>query len=212
LSARDDILEAADRLFGERGFDATTTREIAAACRVNKALIHYHFANKGTLFGAVLDRYYEHLEAALREALREKGSVRDRLWHALDVYTDFLAANGNFSRLIQREVAGGAHVERIIASMVPIFATGVDMLRQHYPATSKGALSGAQLLISFYGMVVSYFTYSPVLEGLLAEPPLSSRSLQQRKRHLHRMFDLAVDALEAGATRPQRRIRKGARR
>ena len=56
-SARDQILEAADHLFGEYGFDATATRHIAERCGVNKALIHYHFSNKQGLFEAVLDRY-----------------------------------------------------------------------------------------------------------------------------------------------------------
>jgi AcrR family transcriptional regulator len=198
MGARAEILRAADELFGEIGFEATTTREIAQSCGVNKALIHYHFAGKQDLFRAVLDRYYEKLDATLRKALlEEEGSVRDQLWHVVDIYVDFLTANRNFSRIVQREAAGGKHLDRVVSRMVPIFERGVDLLQREYPRAGDGEFSGAQLLISFYGMVVSYFTYSPVLEGLLPEPPLTQGSLELRKRHLRRMLDLVVDTLEA---------------
>jgi AcrR family transcriptional regulator len=43
------ILEAADELFAEVGFDATTTREIATRAGVNEALIHYHYEGRDEL-------------------------------------------------------------------------------------------------------------------------------------------------------------------
>jgi TetR/AcrR family transcriptional regulator len=198
MSARVEILRAADELFGEIGFEATTTREIAQSCGVNKALIHYHFAGKRDLFNAVLDRYYEKLEATLDKALlEEEASARDRLWRVVDTYVDFLTANRNFSRIVQREAAGGKHLDRVVSHMLPIFERGVDLLQREYPAARDREFSGAQLLISFYGMVVSYFSYSPVLEVLLHQPPLTQASLDLRKRHLRRMLDLVVDTLEA---------------
>ncbi|WP_018332618.1 TetR/AcrR family transcriptional regulator [Actinomycetospora chiangmaiensis] len=50
-----EILAAARRLFAERGFDATTTREIAAAAGVSDALIYRHFANKEDLLRGIVD-------------------------------------------------------------------------------------------------------------------------------------------------------------
>ncbi|GLZ52081.1 TetR/AcrR family transcriptional regulator [Actinomycetospora sp. NBRC 106378] len=52
---RVEILAAARRLFAERGFDATTTREIAAAAGVSDALIYRHFANKEDLLRGIVD-------------------------------------------------------------------------------------------------------------------------------------------------------------
>jgi AcrR family transcriptional regulator len=215
-SARAGILEAADVLFGERGFDGTSTREIAESCGVNKALIHYHFAGKDDLFRAVLDRYYERLDAALQNALASANGGRERLHRVVDVYVDFLAANRNFSRMVQREAAGGKHLDRIVARMAPIFARGIEVLSRDFPATTAGELSGPQLLLSFYGIVVSYFTYAPVLEALLKESPLTEPNITRRKRHLRRMLDLVADALEAeaaAAAKPARRkAGRGSRR
>ena len=50
------ILEAAERLFMERGFAATSLREITATARVNLAAVNYHFGSKEALIDAVLTR------------------------------------------------------------------------------------------------------------------------------------------------------------
>jgi len=50
------ILDAAERLFAERGFAATSLRRIAESAAVNLAAAHYHFGSKRELFLAVLTR------------------------------------------------------------------------------------------------------------------------------------------------------------
>jgi TetR/AcrR family transcriptional regulator len=188
------------------GFDATSTREIAEASGVNKALIHYHFGNKDELFGAVLDRYYGELNAALRAALTQPGAAREQLARVLDAYLDFLAEHPSFSRIVQREAAGGRHLERIVGHMTPLFATAVTLIRGAYPLAAGGPLDAPQLLLSFYGMVVSSFTYGPVLERLTGEAVSSNEGLDRRRAHLRRMLDLIADALEAGEdTTPPKR-------
>jgi len=196
LSTRDKILKAADSMFGELGFEAASTRQIAELSGVNKALIHYHFRTKDELWGAVLDRYYERLGALLREPLQSEGDLRQRLGRLLDTYVDFLAENRSFSNMVQREVAGGRHVERIRAHMAPLFELGGALLEQAFPTGAP--LGGPHLLISFYGMVVTQFTYSPVLHGLLGSDPLGAESLEARKRHLGAMLDLTLAALQQG--------------
>lgn len=68
---RDRILKAAERLFAERGYDATSVRAIVARARVNQAAINYHFDGKEGL-------YREVLRAAFR------GLTEDQLAHAGD--------------------------------------------------------------------------------------------------------------------------------
>src|SRR5215475_530434 len=50
------ILDTAEELFMEHGFEATTLRQITAAAGVNLAAVHYHFGGKEELFEAVLTR------------------------------------------------------------------------------------------------------------------------------------------------------------
>jgi AcrR family transcriptional regulator len=52
---RQQILRVAMRVFSEKGFRGTTTKEIAAAAGVSEAIIFRHFANKDELYSAILD-------------------------------------------------------------------------------------------------------------------------------------------------------------
>jgi AcrR family transcriptional regulator len=49
------ILRVAMRLFSQRGFRGTTTKEIALAAGVSEAMVFRHFANKEQLYSAILD-------------------------------------------------------------------------------------------------------------------------------------------------------------
>ncbi|MFH1150216.1 MAG: TetR family transcriptional regulator [Actinomycetota bacterium] len=195
IDTREKILQAADRLFAEVGYDAATTREIAEISGVNKALIHYHFKNKEDLLASILDRYYERLTATLAVSLQGDGSILDRAGRLVDAYMDFLSENRNFARTIQREASGGRNVDRIREHMIPIYRMGTELLHEAYPATLAGDLSAEQLLTSYYGMIVTYFTYGGVLESLVEKDPYSRGELEKRKRHIHRMLEIVDEAL-----------------
>src|SRR5215475_3768724 len=56
VATKDRILDAAEALFMEHGFEATSLRAITAAAGVNLAAVNYHFGSKQELFQAVLTR------------------------------------------------------------------------------------------------------------------------------------------------------------
>jgi TetR/AcrR family transcriptional regulator len=53
------VIDAAERLFAERGFAATSMRDISAASGVSHPLIHHHFGSKEELYAAVKRRMVE---------------------------------------------------------------------------------------------------------------------------------------------------------
>jgi TetR/AcrR family transcriptional regulator len=58
-STRAAVIDAAERLFAERGFAATSMRDISAASGVSHPLIHHHFGSKEALYAAVKRRMVE---------------------------------------------------------------------------------------------------------------------------------------------------------
>lgn len=192
---RQRIVAAADALFGERGFDGTTTRDIADRAGVNKALLHYHFGTKDELFQSLLDGYYERLAAVLAGALHEPAPLRGSVVALVDAYADFLAENRSFMRIVHREIASGHHVERIVARTLPMFRLGVSWLERTLPGGTDD-LEVIHLLASVYGMVATWFAYGEVLAKLTGRDPFSPESLAARKRHVHRVVELLVADLE----------------
>ena len=55
VKRRQAIVEAVRAVFAEKGFDGTTTRELAEAAGVSEALIYRHFPSKESLYAAMLD-------------------------------------------------------------------------------------------------------------------------------------------------------------
>jgi len=53
---RNRILDAAEQLFAEHGFDGTSIREVTRAADVNVAAVHYHFGSKEAVLRGVTDR------------------------------------------------------------------------------------------------------------------------------------------------------------
>jgi AcrR family transcriptional regulator len=188
------ILEAAEALFGELGFDATTTRDIAERSGINKALIHYHFGTKDELLQVLLDGYYAQLTAAVSAPLARQLPAEEQALAVLDAYGDFLAAHRIFCCLVQREIASGRHVEQIVARTLPAFRLGTGWLQGRAPEAER-----VQLLTSVYGMVVTYFTHGGVLRQLTGEDPFSPDALEARKRHVRRVAALLLGELERGS-------------
>lgn len=57
LSTQHKILDAAQSLFAETGFNGTSLRQITSQAEVNLASVNYHFGSKKELIQAVLQRY-----------------------------------------------------------------------------------------------------------------------------------------------------------
>ncbi len=73
MAARNDtkekILNVAEGLFAENGFNDTSLRNITSKAGVNLASVNYHFGDKKTLVRSVLDRYLEAFMPSLHQAL-----------------------------------------------------------------------------------------------------------------------------------------------
>ena len=65
------ILDVAERLFGDRGFPATSLRDITAEAGVNLASVNYHFGSKEALLAAVLERRVQPINARRLEMLED---------------------------------------------------------------------------------------------------------------------------------------------
>jgi len=196
VQTRDKIIDAADKLFGDMGFDATSTNMIAESSNTNKALIHYHFRSKQGLFLAVLDRYFENLSGKLKGAILEEGSIHERFSNLLSAYMDFLEQNVNYIRIVQREIMGGKNIEWVVKHMIPNFEIILQVLADSYPQARSGNLRAEQVAISFYGMVITYFTCSDVIKNLFHTDPMSRESIRERKKHLLAMAEIVLKALE----------------
>jgi TetR/AcrR family transcriptional regulator, transcriptional repressor for nem operon len=85
----EQILDAAERLVQERGFNGFSYADIAAELGVTKAALHYHYASKADLGDALIDRYAERFFAALASVDDDDNTdAVDKLRAYAKLYTD----------------------------------------------------------------------------------------------------------------------------
>jgi AcrR family transcriptional regulator len=73
-SSREKLVQSAERLFAERGFDGVSVRDIANEAQVNSALVGYYFRGKEGLLAEVYTRHCKPLNAERTRLLKECSS------------------------------------------------------------------------------------------------------------------------------------------
>src|ERR1700693_26580 len=74
LDTKTRILDAAEKLFGDKGFDSTSLRDITTEADVNLASVNYPFQSKDSLIDAVIARRVEPINQKRREMLANAGA------------------------------------------------------------------------------------------------------------------------------------------
>jgi AcrR family transcriptional regulator len=148
------ILDAAEALFMEHGFEATSLRLITAAAGVNLAAVNYHFGSKEELFQSVLTRRLDPMNQA-RVALLDRYESQasgplacERILAALFIPALALARDparggSNFLRLLGRAYADPAPFIRQFLSQqyAPMIARFKDAFGRALPHLPRKELS-----------------------------------------------------------------------
>ena len=77
-NSRERLLETATELFAEKGYAATSVREIVERAGVSKPVLYYYFKSKEGLFYAILEWAAEVQQEILNEIFEAPGTVKDR--------------------------------------------------------------------------------------------------------------------------------------
>lgn len=97
---RKQILAAATQLFSRRGFDGTTTREIARAVGINEAIIFRHFTSKEELYWVVVSEQTTVRAERLHRHLRSSARTSNAVNNLAEILLNKGHGDGAFVRLV----------------------------------------------------------------------------------------------------------------
>ena len=109
---KDRILDVAERVFSEMGYDGASTRLISGEANVNMAMLNYYFGSKEGLFVAVFERKIYSFKTLLQPIIGDENlSPWEKLERCIDIYIDRILINSCFHKLVNREISLNRHGE-----------------------------------------------------------------------------------------------------
>lgn len=104
ISKEENILLNAEKLFAEKGFDGTSTREISAAAHVNVSMISYYFGSKEHLLEKIFEYRMRESTEFTKEILGREGiNEFEKMMMVITMYIGRVEKLRDFYRVMQTE-------------------------------------------------------------------------------------------------------------
>jgi TetR/AcrR family transcriptional regulator len=185
-TARDRLLAAALREFGEKGFAGARVEKITRDANANKQLVYHYFGNKEALFKSVLElAYKEYTGDALRLSI-ERSDARTALRLFVDTMFRPSSSTVYFNQILQDENRFGA---RHVKPLRSVKQTYVEVIKLVQSILAKGVEEGVfrrgidprEFYISLVGLF-NLRTVNAKTLGAALGVPLDTRAGMARSR------------------------------
>jgi len=106
IDKKDHILDVAERVFSDHGFDGASTRLISGEAGVNMAMLNYYFGSKEGLFLAVINRKITSFRDILLNITNDESTTQwDKIASYIDLYSEKIVSNNCFQKLLYHEMS-----------------------------------------------------------------------------------------------------------
>lgn len=179
------ILEVAKKIFREKGFDGTKTQEIADEAGINKALLHYYFKTKSSLFQRVFLSSLEEIFTVLGQHINNDQPLLEKTPALVSSYMDYIEKNVNLFVFVISEVWQN---QEFTQKFVQVALERVDF-KDFYSSFRKEVESGSlrdinpvHYLLNLISLSIFPFIVSPILKNILATMEINvSTIIRERK-------------------------------
>jgi AcrR family transcriptional regulator len=201
--SREQLIEAARKVFAEKGFDGATVKELAEKARVNISLVSYYFGGKEGLYKACIEQTGRgRLEVAER-ILKEPSSVEDfkvRLTLFIEDFFDFNFREKDFCSILDRECFSKMLITRDVFRET--FLKAAEKLSQFFISAQRLGILRSEvdpeiLHYLFFGAIKSAVHFAPLMQEFYGKSMESDRTFRDA------VVKHAVDYLVGGFLHPK---------
>ena len=162
LSTENKILLAASKVFTEKGFSGTRTRDIAEEAGINLALLNYYFRTKEKLFEQVMKVKILLLFGQIIPIVtNEKTSLEEKIDLASEKYFEILSKNPNLPLFVLSEIQKKTSD---IKSILPFDKVLKNSFLIKQIQEKKSEINPFHFLINFISMTAFPFLGKPILQ------------------------------------------------
>ena len=163
LSTEEKILISASKVFTEKGFSGTRTRDIAEEAGINLALLNYYFRSKEKLFEQVMKAKIVLLFGQILPIITdEKTTLEEKIDLTTEKYIDILSKNPNLSVFVISEIQ---KKNSKLTSIIPIRKVFNNSSLIKQIKEKRPDMNPLHFLVSFLGMTIFPFVAKPVFNA-----------------------------------------------
>ena len=187
ISTEERIKAAARKVFHQKGFAGTRTRDIAEEAGINHAMLNYYFRSKEKLFGIVMmetmAQFFKGVNLMLND---ESTSLDEKIDLIVSNYVDLLLKEPELPTFILNEVRPNpqAFVEQ---NPIKEALTHSVLTRQYAEAVARGEITEPNLMqaiLNVIGLVIFPFIAKPILTSIVNIPEEQYKALMLQRKTL----------------------------
>ncbi|NPV27470.1 MAG: TetR/AcrR family transcriptional regulator [Firmicutes bacterium] len=185
------ILEAAENLFADRGFDGVSIREIADQAQVNSAMIYYYFGNKEGLYRGIMEGILSEITSVIDRTIKAGGDPAERITQIVNNYISFLQRRRQAAKLWLRVISSEdtKHIEMAVNQYIPKnFLSFEHTIHEGIESGLFRQVDTRLAAISLIGMILLFFIGSPIINRLPGMTNYLEGTGQQLARHTLEIF------------------------
>lgn len=165
-----EILEAAKKVFIEKGMAGARMQEIADEAGINKSLLHYYYRNKDKLFLAVFRFAVLKFLPGIQEMLTSNIPFDEKIRRFVDRYIDILLENPFVPMFIIQEIQRDPN--RLFNTFLDLGIRPDQIIQQFREASEKGDIKNIdpkEILINTLSLCIFPFAAQPLMQRVFCK-------------------------------------------
>jgi AcrR family transcriptional regulator len=184
LNTESEILNAAKRIFQQKGMDGARMQEIADEANINKSLLHYYYRSKQLLFEAVFKSAFSLLAPQLNAVMNDDSPLFDKIRNFTYNYISFVIKHPYLPNFIIQELNRNPEfVKNLVAEKH--FPTIDKFKKQVEEQIALGAIrpiKAEQLFINIMALNMFPFLSTPLIKAFTKTDDANFKQLIEARK------------------------------
>jgi AcrR family transcriptional regulator len=187
ISTEEKIKEAAKKLFTQKGFAATRTRDIAEEAGINLALLNYYFRSKQKLFDIIMmENFRQFIHGISVKVYDDTASIEEKIVKIITSYVDFLTLHPDLPLFILNEIRGNPSkiAGKINEEVGPLRSHLMRQLQEAGKAGKIQDIDPFHFIANLVGLTVFPFVGKPILQRVTSVSDERFAELMEERKKL----------------------------
>lgn len=193
------ILEAAMKVFTQRGYDGARTEDIAKEAGINRALLHYYFRDKQTMFNMIFETRFREFFGGIFKIFNTDKPLFEKMKLIIEHEISMFIAHPDLARFIIGEVAN--RPERLIEQGQKLginprtFLENFEkQVKQEVMSGRIKSIEGRQLLMNIMSLCIYPFVAQPIIRTMMQLDRTSFNNMMEARKK--EIYDFIMNAIK----------------